>query len=83
MLMDLFFGSAATERKARVHIHEFIASVHAFNHYWGHQLRQGLVEGEDPFAAAAQSIAGGTWLLCFDELSVNDIADGDDTWQTF
>jgi cell division protein ZapE len=75
MLMDLFFDSAPVERKSRVHFHEFMASVHAFVHEWRDKLRKGLVKGDDPIAAAVQSIAGKAQLLCFDEFSVTDIAD--------
>jgi cell division protein ZapE len=75
MLMDLFFDSAPADRKSRVHFHEFMASVHAFIHEWRAKLRNGLVKGDDPIAAAVQSIAWNARLLCFDEFSVTDIAD--------
>jgi cell division protein ZapE len=75
MLMDLFFDSAPAERKSRVHFHEFMASVHAFIHEWRHQSQMGFVKGDDPIAAAAQSIADRAQLLCFAEFSVTDIAD--------
>jgi cell division protein ZapE len=74
-LMDLFFGTARTDRKSRMHFHEFMAGVHSFIHEWREKLRNGAVKGDDPIAAAADSIAQRTWLLCFDEFSVTDIAD--------
>lgn len=75
MLMDLFYGAAPVERKSRIHFHEFMTSVHAFIHDWRQRLRLGLVKEDDPIGAAAQSIAGKAQLVCFDEFSVNDIAD--------
>jgi cell division protein ZapE len=72
MLMDLFFVVAPVERKRRVHFHEFMAEVQE-------RLQAARAatkaNGGDPIAAVAAAIAGETWLLCFDELSVTDIAD--------
>ena len=36
------------------------------------------LSGEDPIRLAAADIAQETWLLCFDELQVTDIADAID-----
>lgn len=71
MLMDLFFGAAAVERKRRVHFHEFMQEAHSLIHH----IRQRGVGGETPFARAAQEIARDAHLLCFDEMEVRDIAD--------
>lgn len=71
MLMDLFFESAAVERKRRVHFHEFMQETHGLIHH----IRQRGIGGEMPFARAAQDTARDAHLLCFDEMEVRDIAD--------
>jgi cell division protein ZapE len=75
MLMDLFFEGTPVARKTRVHFHGFMANVHAFIHAWRQERRKDLAKGDDPVAAVAEAIAQKSWLLCFDELSVTDIAD--------
>lgn len=71
MLMDLFFATAPVERKRRVHFHEFMLEVHDGLH---RQRQDRSAEGDvlEPLAAR---IAGDSWLLCFDEFVVNNIAD--------
>ena len=75
MLMDLFFEAAEVDRKRRVHFHGFMADVHARIHAWRQRKREGLERGDDPIAPVAEQISSEAWLLCFDEFSVNDIAD--------
>jgi len=72
MLMDLFYASAPVERKRRVHFHEFMLEIHARLH----ALRTANGKrADDLLPAIARDIAGETWLLCFDELHVANIAD--------
>ena len=73
MLMDLFFETTAVQRKRRAHFHEFMADVHERIHV----LRQEPAQNgtPDPILRAAAAIAEETWLLCFDEFHVTDIAD--------
>ena len=75
MLMDLFFDSAPTGEKRRVHFHAFMADVHARIHRWRQRRKAHEVAGEDPIAPVAADLASEAWLLCFDEFSVRDIAD--------
>jgi cell division protein ZapE len=75
MLMDMFFETAQVQRKRRVHFHSFMADVHARIHAWRQERKAGGVNGEDPIAPVAEALAGETWLLCFDEFTVTDIAD--------
>jgi cell division protein ZapE len=75
MLMDLFFASAPIERKRRAHFHEFMLDVHTRIHGWRQQYKRGEIKGEDPILAVAATLAEQAHLLCFDELSVTDIAD--------
>lgn len=75
MLMDLFFAASPVVRKRRVHFHEFMTEVHERIYALRQKVKLGETNGEDPIALAAAAIAHETWLLCFDEFHVTDIAD--------
>jgi cell division protein ZapE len=75
MLMDLFFAGSPVVRKRRVHFHEFMNDVHERVRAFRQQPRQGENGGEDPIRLTAAAIADESWLLCFDEFHVTDIAD--------
>jgi len=75
MLMDLFFAGVTEQRKRRVHFHDFMADVHQRVHEWRQASKQGQARGTDPIAAVAEALADEAWVLCFDEFTVNDIAD--------
>jgi cell division protein ZapE len=70
MIMDLFFDSAPVERKRRVHFHAFMLEV---------QQRltkeRQTTKRDDPLMAVAADLADETWLMCFDEFHVVNIAD--------
>jgi cell division protein ZapE len=63
MLMDLFFAAAAVEKKRRVHFHAFMLEVQDRLHAWRQRTKGGKSDAEE------------TWLLCFDEFHVVNIAD--------
>jgi cell division protein ZapE len=69
MLMDLFFATAPVDAKRRVHFHEFMLEVHQSMHEW-RQSNEG-----DPIPPLADRVAQTSWLLCFDEFQVTNIAD--------
>mgnify|MGYP003667927697 CR=1 FL=1 len=73
MLMDLFFDTAPTRAKERVHFHAFLRDIHAEVHR-RRQLPMYEDEG-DPIPGMADGIADNTTLLCVDEVEVRDIAD--------
>src|SRR6516164_11093867 len=75
MLMDLFFETSAVQRKRRVHFHEFMADVHELIYTYRQDIKSGALSDQDPIQRAAAAIAEETWLLCFDEFHVTDIAD--------
>jgi cell division protein ZapE len=75
MLMDLFFETSPVLRKRRAHFHEFMADVHERIFAFRQKEKAGEGSGEDPIRLAAAAIAQETWLLCFDEFHVTDIAD--------
>ena len=75
MLMDLFFATSEVHRKRRAHFHEFMAEVHDRVREVRHQLKLGTLTNGDPIRHVADEIAQETWLLCFDEFHVDDIAD--------
>src|SRR5437899_7718957 len=75
MLMDLFFAASAVKRKRRAHFHEFMGDVHDRVREFRSEIKLGTISGEDPIRLTASAIAEETWLLCFDEFHVTDIAD--------
>jgi cell division protein ZapE len=75
MLMDLFFEASPVVRKRRVHFHEFMADVHERVRVLRQRIKEGEISGEDPIRLAAAEIAEESWLLCFDEFHITDIAD--------
>jgi len=72
MLMDLFYETVAVERKRRVHFHDFMAETQDRLHRWRQETKG---QAEEPLKAIAADIAAETWLLCFDEFHVVNIAD--------
>ena len=75
MMMDLFFEANPVVRKRRAHFHEFMADVHERVRVYRQKLKDGEIEGDDPIRLTANDIAEESWLLCFDEFHVTDIAD--------
>ncbi|XP_060598378.1 AFG1-like ATPase [Ruditapes philippinarum] len=79
MLMDLFHDQCPVEKKQRVHFHKFMLEVHQKIHSWKQSLPREVnikkLHSYDPIPPVAESISDNTWLLCFDEFQVTDIAD--------
>ncbi|MEO0882998.1 MAG: cell division protein ZapE [Pseudomonadota bacterium] len=83
MLMDLFFDTVKMPNKRRIHFHAFMQETHSFLAYWRglspseKRKSQWRVPGagDDPIAPAAEKVAAGAKLLCFDEFQVTQIAD--------
>ena len=75
MLMDLFFKLVEVPggRKRRVHFHAFMLEVHERLHAWRRDNRE--KDESDPLPKIAADIAADTWLLCFDEFQVTNVAD--------
>jgi cell division protein ZapE len=75
MLMDLFFATSPVKRKRRAHFHEFMDDVHERVHAFRQEIKNGYAAEHDPIQRAADAIAEESWLLCFDEFHITDIAD--------
>src|SRR5262245_42084950 len=75
MLMDMFFAASSVKRKRRAHFHEFMSDVHDRVREYRSRIKVAPTNGEDPIRLTAAAIAEETWLLCFDEFHVTDIAD--------
>ncbi len=69
MLMDLFFETAPTAPKRRVHFHAFMQEVHDGMH----EARKSGVS--DALKPVAEKIVKSASLLCFDEMQISDITD--------
>ncbi len=69
MLMDLFFETVPFHSKRRLHFHAFMAEAHE-------RIQRGRATSEgDPIPLVAAEMAAEATLLCFDEMTVTDIAD--------
>lgn len=70
MLTDMFFDTAPVDRKRRVHFHSFMLEIQK-------RLTDLRKRGkqDDPLMQVASEIAEESWLLCFDEFHVVNIAD--------
>ena len=66
-LMDSFYESLPFERKMRIHFHRFMRRVH--------QDLERLQGQANPLELVAESLAGETQVICFDEFFVSDITD--------
>src|SRR5215831_20515101 len=75
MLMDLFFQHSPVELKRRAHFHEFMAEVHERIYGYRQNIARGEIADADVIALTAGAIFEESWLLCFDEFHVTDIAD--------
>jgi cell division protein ZapE len=75
MLMDLFFETTVVQRKRRAHFHEFMLDIHERVQNFREKIKSGEINDQDPIRLTAAEIAEETWLLCFDEFHVTDIAD--------
>jgi cell division protein ZapE len=75
MLMDLFFQASPVRYKRRAHFHEFMAEVHERIYGFRQQIARGELADGDVIALTANAIFEQSWLLCFDEFHVTDIAD--------
>ncbi|WP_234684319.1 cell division protein ZapE [Bradyrhizobium monzae] len=75
MLMDLFFQHSTVEHKRRAHFHEFMADVHERIYDYRQSIARGELADGDVIALTAHAIFEESWLLCFDEFHVTDIAD--------
>ena len=75
MLMDIFFDLVPAKRKRRAHFNDFMADVHERIHAYRQRVKAGEVKEGDPIPPVAAALVQAAWVLCFDEFSVNDIAD--------
>lgn len=75
MLMDLFFELVPVRRKRRVHFNDFMADVQDRIQRHREARKAGTVREDDPIPPVARGIAEESWVICFDEFSVTDIAD--------
>lgn len=66
-IMNLFFDTAPTQFKWRIHFHRFML--------WVHEQNGQLAGRQDPLKQVAKLVSAKNYLLCLDEFMVTDIAD--------
>lgn len=71
MVMDLFYETLPIERKRRVHFHAFMLDIH----HRIHQIKTSQPTLPNPLGPIADDIVRESYVLCFDEFQVTDIAD--------
>ncbi|RCL00776.1 MAG: cell division protein ZapE [Candidatus Tokpelaia sp. JSC188] len=76
MLMDLFFSCLPEVSKRRAHFNDFINDVHYRINAYHQILSNDEAKQEDLFSNLAVKLAKEAHILCFDEFTVTDIADG-------
>ncbi|CAH0521805.1 unnamed protein product [Peronospora belbahrii] len=69
-VMDMFFDLVPVTEKLRVHFHAFMLDIHKRMHELRRQGHHG-----DPIPQIADHLLMDSWLLCFDEFQVTDVAD--------
>ncbi|KAK5650135.1 hypothetical protein RI129_001164 [Pyrocoelia pectoralis] len=76
MLMDLFHNCCDFGKKSRVHFHAFMVDVHQKIHETKQITATNTSKSRfDPIPPVAERICTKSWLICFDEFQVTDIAD--------
>lgn len=79
MLMDMFYDCCAIDRKRRVHFNSFMTDVHTKIHDIKSKHVRDASNSKpqpfDPIKPVAELITEDSWLICFDEFQVTDIAD--------
>ncbi|KAI8498976.1 hypothetical protein Bbelb_234290 [Branchiostoma belcheri] len=71
-LLDLFYASAPTEAKRRVHFQSFMLHLYSEINRWS-LCTDGLELDQDgPIQTIARQILGDAWLICFDEMQFSD-----------
>jgi cell division protein ZapE len=75
MLMDMFHQLVPVKRKRRAHFLDFMADVHERINAHRQALKNGQTKQDDPIPPVADALAQQSWVLCFDEFTVTDIAD--------
>jgi predicted ATPase len=70
-MMDIFYDCLAIKNKHRTHFHSFMLDVHMRLHKW----RQSHAGGMDPVPSVAAGLVQDSWVYCFDEFQVTDVAD--------
>lgn len=79
MLMDMFYDCCAITRKRRVHFNSFMTDVHTKIHEIKSKQVRDVTDTKpkpfDPIKPVAELITEDSWLICFDEFQVTDIAD--------
>lgn len=79
MLMDIFYDCCDIPSKSRIHFNEFMVDVHKKIHETKLLVPQDSSSNKpkpyDPIPPVAEKILRNSWLICFDEFQVTDIAD--------
>ncbi|CAH1245224.1 LACE1 [Branchiostoma lanceolatum] len=71
-LLDLFYNSAPTEAKKRVHFQSFMLHLYSEINRWSLCTDGMELDQDGPVQTIARQIFGDAWLICFDEMQFSD-----------
>ncbi|TPX31251.1 hypothetical protein SmJEL517_g05359 [Synchytrium microbalum] len=73
LCMDMFYDSLPIEKKRRIHFHNFMLDAYRRINEWQNHPDPS-VRSSHVMSHVARDFVGESWLLCFDEFQVTDIA---------
>ncbi|XP_035694127.1 putative ATPase N2B [Branchiostoma floridae] len=71
-LLDLFYASAPTEAKKRVHFQSFMLHLYSEINRWSLCTDGTELDQDGPIQTIARQLLGDAWLICFDEMQFSD-----------
>lgn len=74
-LMDLFYENLPVQKKRRIHFHDFMIGIHKRLHHFKTSPATSRVKDMSMADRLADEIMAESFVICFDELQVTDVAD--------
>lgn len=72
--MDLFYQTVPIQNKTRIHFHVFMQQVYAKINHWNRLHKDTQARQSHVLTMVAKDLMAKSWLYCFDEFQVTDVA---------